>query len=76
MRVLRRRARSELRPEALPIDYVVSWVKGGKPIAELARELAEEMGESCSRSWLSGVVNRRPEDKTRIASARSEVVPH
>jgi hypothetical protein len=72
LRTLRQRAQRELGPKASGLDYVVSWIESGKTIAELASSGAKEMGESCSRSWLSGVLNRRPEDKARIAAARAE----
>lgn len=72
LQVLRKRAHEEVGPKASCTDYVVAWIETGRTISELAASVAAEMGESCSRSWLSGVLNRRAEDKARIATARVE----
>lgn len=69
---LLRRARAELGTSATIADFVAGWVEDGRTISDLARSMEAEMGESCSRSWLSGVLNRAPEDKARITAARAE----
>ena len=56
---------------AEPIDFIVLRVAQGQTVSSLAREVADAMGESASRSWLSWRFNHLvPDAKERIASAR------
>jgi hypothetical protein len=67
------RARRELGAGATPVDYVCSWVSKGGRISTLANEIADEIGESCSPSFLT-FINKRlaPNAKERITSTRRE----
>lgn len=67
------RAHSAIGPEASELDYVIAYVQDGGMVASLAEELATELGESVSRSFLSMVVHRLTDDATdRITAARRE----
>jgi hypothetical protein len=39
-------------------------------VGNIAAQLAARMKESCSKSWLTGVMNRDPDRKARIEAAR------
>lgn len=65
------RAVTELSDDATALDYVCDWVASGGMITQLAVGLARDMGESCSRSFLSLIIHRlAPDATTRIAEAR------
>ena len=71
---LSRRAEVEIGPDALGLDYVVGWVAKGGLISDLAKSLADELGESVSRQILSLVVHRLAPDATeRVLAARRVV---
>lgn len=73
---LRERARIELGDAATALDYVCAWVARGGLITDLAREIATDIGESCSPSFLSLITNRLGPDATaRIVAARRDGVP-
>jgi hypothetical protein len=58
---------------ATPVEWVVGKIEDGVTVTALAREIAAEMGESCSRNWISSVINRlTPDAKSRISEARSK----
>ncbi len=58
---------------ATPLDWVVGKIEDGVTVTALAREIAVEMGEPCSRNWVSAVINRlTPDAKSRISGARKE----
>ena len=64
-------AKQELGELAEPVDFVAQRVSTGQTVTDLAQEVAEVMGESASRSWLSWRFNHlSPQAKERIASAR------
>lgn len=69
---LRDRAHAELEdPDASALDFVVHFVGGGGLVSELALSLAEEMGESVSRTFLSGVIhNIAPDASQQVVAAR------
>lgn len=70
---LERRAQSTIGESASILDYVEQFVQGGGMLATLATDLAEEMGESISRPFLSNTVNNLSGDaKQRIGLARRE----
>jgi hypothetical protein len=65
------RAEQQLGENTTAIDYVVSWVAGGRSVKALSESLQEEIGESVSRNFLSFIVHRLSPDATRlIATAR------
>lgn len=73
---LRERALAGLGDAATGIDYVCAWVARGGLITDLAREIATDIGESCSPSFLSLIINRLGPDATeRIVAARRDGVP-
>jgi len=73
LRQLELRAKREIDEDATAIDYVEAYVQGGGILQKLADDLAAEMGESCSRPFLSNTVNKLSDDaKARIGAARNE----
>jgi hypothetical protein len=59
-----------------PVDYAdwpLSIVAGGSTITALAANMGEPeyMGESCSRAWISFVLQRAPNGRERVRAARS-----
>ena len=70
---LKKLAADELGAHAEPIDYVVLRIASGQSVTALAHEVAAEMGEAASRSWMSWRFNHlAPGAKERIAKARHE----
>ena len=70
---LKELAAEELGPHAEPIDYVVQRISVGQSVTALAHEVAAEMDEPASRSWMSWRFNHlAPGAKERIAKARHE----
>lgn len=70
---LKARALRELGEEASELDYVVHFVSAGGMLSKLADDIAEELGESVSRPFLSNTVNGLADNATeRIALARRE----
>lgn len=68
---LTNRAQQTIGPTATPLDYVIHWITTREFLSELAKDLATEMGESVSRTFLSGVAQRlAPDARALIASAR------
>ncbi len=66
-------AKRDLGNDATSTDWVVSKIESGVTVTALAKALEVEMGESCSRGWVSSVLNRlSPDAKTRIQEARKE----
>jgi hypothetical protein len=73
---LLKRARAEIGVGATGLDHVCAWVARGGRITDLAREIATDIGESCSPSFLSLIINRLGPDATpRIMAARRDGVP-
>lgn len=67
---LTRRAQ-QTRADGTALDYVLSWIESGKSIRALADSLAEQMGESCSRSFTTFTAHRlTPDAGVRIRTAR------
>jgi hypothetical protein len=71
IRTLKALATDKVGEHAEPIDFVVLRIAQGQTVTTMAREVAEAMGESASRSWLSWRINHlTPDAKERIAGAR------
>lgn len=67
------RAQREIAPDATALDYVAVWLTSGRSFDTLAASLADEMGESCSRTFLSFTVHRLSDDSSaRIRAARGQ----
>ena len=68
------RARARMGPESTQLDYVCEWLRGDDGrIVELARQVAADIGESCSRNFLAHVAHRlSPDASARIYAARAE----
>ena len=65
------RARNEMGVHATALDFVCRQVAAGVIVRDMAAAIAVDMGESCSRSFLSLIVHRLAPDATeRIAAAR------
>jgi hypothetical protein len=65
------RARNEIGDHAHAIDFVCKQVGEGMTVRQMALMLADDMGESCSRSFLSLIIHRLAPDATaRIAASR------
>jgi hypothetical protein len=70
---LRGRAQQEFGDGSSELDYVLHWLRDGGTILSLAARLQNEMGESVSRSFLSGSVHRLSRDaKDQIEAARRD----
>jgi hypothetical protein len=70
---LNKRAVLELGSDATALDYVVSYIAGGKMFTDLAADLAIELKEPVSRQLVSGAANGLSDDaRERIAAARQE----
>jgi len=70
---LTKRAASELGPDSTPLDYVCTFLAGGKMFPDLAASLAAELNEPVSRQLVSGAAHALSADaKERIATARRE----
>jgi hypothetical protein len=65
-------AEAEMGPGAESIEWLCAQIESGKTVGQLADFFAAKMGEGCSRSWFSYVINRDPAHKARIAAARKE----
>jgi hypothetical protein len=66
-------AEEELDEGGTPLDWFISRVRSGATVTRIARELAEQMGESVSRAWLSSTMNNiAPDASRRIGEARRE----
>lgn len=66
-------AKRDLGNDMTSTDWVVSKIESGVTVTALAKVLEVEMGESCSRGWVSSVLNRlSPDAKMRIQEARKE----
>ena len=66
-------AKREMGPGATGLDWTVQQVADGVTIGKIAELLAEEMGESVSRSFFSWHINNVTTDaKERIKAARKE----
>ena len=65
-------AEAEMGPGAEVIEWICTRIESGKTVGQLADFFAGKMGESCSRSWFSYVINRDPAHKARIVAARKE----
>jgi hypothetical protein len=54
------------------LDWPLAQVAGGLTITALAEKMAvpEYMGESCSRPWISFVLQRGPNGRERVKAAR------
>jgi hypothetical protein len=67
------RARDSIGDDAVPLDYVCDYVAGGGLVSRLASDIATDIGEACSRSFLSLIIHRLAPDATaRIAEAREQ----
>ena len=70
-RALLQRAEAELSSDATALDYVAQWIEQGGTVQALAVSIAVEIGESCSRSFLSFLSCRLSRDaRERLAMAR------
>jgi hypothetical protein len=68
------RAHNLLGGSATPLDYVLYWVEKRRFLSRLAEDLAREMGEPLSRTFLSHVAQRlTPDARQQIAVARHAV---
>jgi hypothetical protein len=69
---MKRVAEAEMGPGTEAIEWLCTQIESGKTVGQLADFFATKMGEGCSRSWFSYVINRDPAHKARIAAARKE----
>lgn len=65
-------AEAEMGPGTQIIEWICAQIESGKTVGQLADFFGAKMGESCSRSWFSYIINRDPAHKARIAAARKE----
>lgn len=72
MNTLRALAAEEIGPDATPLDVLLDRIAAGRTFNEMAAEMAERMGESCSASWLRGVVAKMPGYKEQSPAARAQ----
>ena len=69
---MKRVAEAEMGPGTEAIEWICTQIDSGKTVGQLAAFFAMKMGEGCSRSWFSYVINRDPSHKARIAAARRD----
>ena len=66
------RARNEIADDATALDFICRQVAAGITVRDMAAAIAVDMGESCSRSFLSLIMHRlAPNATERIAAARA-----
>jgi len=70
---LTERAVKTLGDDATPLAYAADYVAGGRTIADLAVDLAADLGEPVSRQLVSQTIHAlEPNAKERIEAARKE----
>ena len=73
---LRRRAENRHDSGAEPVEAVYDWIRGGGTLATLAENLAAELGESVSVSWLKFVIGRLAPDANEQVATLSRGMAH